>query len=139
MSHLSHINAYKQSLIDLNITNPYTQAALTRVAYACAFIRLFQQENIPQSDHKDIIFYLTSYWNETFPVNGNLVHGIVSNYYGRLYEYLATIKGNILLTLSLEEEVMKHPEYNDPATFHELVDALFEEAKFKYKEVEGNK
>lgn len=137
MSHLKHINEYKQSLIKLGITNPEDQIVLTRAAYVCAFIRLFEQQQIPEIDHKDVVLYISNYWNEKFPINGNIVLSLVRGFYARLYESLTNVKGNVFIDISTEQAVKDNPSFNDPETFDTLVQCLLEEATHKYKEAKG--
>ena len=139
MSHLAHINTYKQSLIEAGITNPETQIVLTRAAYVCAFIRLFERYKVPESDHKDIVLYITSYWNETFPINGNVVLGLVRSFYTRLYEAMVNAKGNVFVDISTEQAVKDNSTFNDPASFETLVETLVEEAHHKYKQIKEAK
>lgn len=137
MSHLAHINAYKQSLIQAGITNPETQIVLTRTAYTCAFIRLFQQLQVPETDRRDVMIHILSYWNETFPVNGNIILGAVRGFQVRLYDAVASAKGNVFVEISQEQEVKDNPTFNDPDTYEALVQCLFEEAVHKYKQHKG--
>lgn len=134
MSHLDHINNYKIALIKEGVTDPETQIALVRTAYSCAFIRLFTQKNIPVSDRTDVMHYLLSYWNETFPVNGNFVISNVNGFYERLNSTLSNIRATTLLPITRDPIVEKHPLYYDVEGYDQLVETLVTEATHKYNQ-----
>ena len=137
MSHVLHINNYKQHLITKGITNPEVQISLTRTAYVSALIRLIQQKCICEADRKDVVYHILSYWNEIFPVNGNMVYLGVKNFYTALYEATATVKGNVFVRVSIEPAALEHPDYNDDQTYDNLVDCLFNEALEQYQMQKG--
>lgn len=135
MSHLQHINDYKKVLIEKGIVDHKAQIALVRTAYVTAFIRFFQAKGIKQEDRKDIMFYLLSYWNETFPVNGNMVISLVTSFYTRLNQSLVDMKGNFYVNLVDDQYTTTYPEYNDPTEYCQLVDTLMGEINMKYSHI----
>lgn len=132
MSHLKHINNYKKELIAAGITDPQTQINLSRTAYVSAFVQLIERHRIPEADRKDVMYFVLNYWNETFPVNGNIVVMQVNSFYDRLCEALCA-GGTIFVQLVNESSVTDHPTYCDFESYKLLVASLVEEAEHKYK------
>lgn len=137
MSHLQHINAYKEALIEKGITNPETQIDLVRTAYCCAFVRLFGDKMTPFDDRPEVMFYILSYWNETHPVNGSLVVATVKNFYLRMREGLITARGPMLLPIAQNAATQAHPDYFNIDGYDQLVQTLHQEATHKYTEIRG--
>lgn len=131
MSHLKHINDYKKDLINAGITDPTIQINLARTAYVSAFVRLFESRKVPAADRKDVMLYILNYWNETFPVNGNVVIIQVNSFYDRLCDALCR-GGNVFVQLVTESSVTDNPTYSDFDSYAALVDILYEEANHKY-------
>lgn len=135
MSHLQCINEYKKVLIEKGVVDHKTQISLVRTAYVAAFVRFFQVKCIDKKDYKDIMFYMLSYWNETFPVNGNLVVSLVNSFYAKMHQSLVDIKGNIFINLVDDQYTTSYPEYNDPEEYEKLIETLFGEINVKYNQI----
>lgn len=137
MSHLAHINKYKINLIAKGITDPGEQIALVRNAYSFAFIQLFSVKPIPAESRNDIMSFVLSYWNETFPVNGNYVITDVNMFLNQVALKMGSIAGPVVLDLGKNAAAQKHPTYFEIDGFGDLVNTLYQEATHKYKEVQG--
>lgn len=137
MSHLAHINKYKINLIAKGITEPTEQIALVRQAYGFAFVQLFTLQPIPSESRNDVMQFVLGYWNETFPVNGNYVITQVNMFMNQVNLKLGSIAGPITLTLTDNDVTKKHPNYAEIDGFRDLVNTLYQEARHKYKEVQG--
>lgn len=132
MSHLAHINTFKVALINAEITSPQEQTDLVRSAYVLALVRVIHSKGIPVEDRRDFLCHVLSYWNETFPVEGNLVIHRVMQFFQELDTRLNTLNGNLYVPLIHSDLLTKCPTFSEMDGYQSLVNCLFEEASRKY-------
>lgn len=132
MSHLAHINTFKVALINAGVTSPEDQTELVRSAYTLALVRVIHGKCIPIEDRRDFLCHVLSYWNETFPVEGNLVIHRVMQFFQELDTRLNTLNGNLYVPLIHSDLLTKCPTFSEMDGYGSLVNCLFEEASRKY-------
>ena len=135
MSHVAKIIAVKQTLLGMGFSDPDLQTAVTRTAYVRALASIRHQLNIEDKDVSDWLKFTLAYWNETYPVAGNLVIADLS----RFSSALKTALMNLGSLDKLEVEVATFPEKPeglDVVTvggYDELVNQLKVEAAEQYE------
>jgi len=132
MSHLTAIVNYKKELIANEINDPELQIEFVRTAYISGLIRVLTKYEVCTADRKEYLLKMLSYWNEIYPVNGNIVILEIENFYRRLRSSLQGIKSNLFVKLVTNDSFDKFPGFNDLTTYNELVNIIYKEADEKY-------
>lgn len=138
MSHLAKIVAVKEQLIKGGITNPTKQAAIVRTAYVRA-LYIFHRAHFGRP-HQCRAFneYILNYWNETSPIQGNLILAMYQSFEGRMNTALLTVGK----TMKVDVEITPCEEagdlnYVELPGYQELVDTLLGECNHKKPQYES--
>ena len=132
MSHVAAIINYKKELLSNGVTDPELQIEFVRTAYISALIRLLTKYDVNKEDRKEYLQKVLSYWNEVYPVDGNIIILEIENFYRRLRTSLLGVKSDLFVKLVTNDSFTKFPEFNDLETYNSLVNIIYSEAESKY-------
>lgn len=132
MSHVAAIIDYKKELLTNGVTDPELQIEFVRTAYISALIRLLTKYDVNKEDRKEYLQKVLSYWNEVYPVDGNIIILEIENFYRRLRTSLLGVKSDLFVKLVTNDSFTKFPEFNDLETYNSLVNIIYSEAESKY-------
>ena len=133
MSHLAHIITVKQALIAEGVTNPLLQTDTCRTAYVRALSTMERTGRVARNDLADFYSSILGYWNETSPIQGNLIMAELRAFNADLQKQLDRmgehdgIVAKFPRPANLSEDVKVH----ELDGFNELVETLVAEASKK--------
>lgn len=135
MSHLAHIVKLKQDLIANNVVSPEIQIAIARTAYVKALIHVNSVNKLDEEQCVQFNRFVLSYWNETTPVNGQLVIATI----GRFFRALDAFLGKTITANNLEVPIVDAIEGTDfkwetLESYSALVQTLITEGKHKLEQ-----
>lgn len=136
MSHVAKIAKLKAELIKLGITDPTQQTAIARTAYVRA-LGSYRYRNPGCEAHLGgFLDYILGYWNETYPVAGNLVKAELARFNFALMAALHNLGKVSRIDLKIVDtpDVPDDLKLDELAVYSELVDQLNLEATQKHAE-----
>lgn len=131
MSHLARIIAVKKSLIEMGVVNPITQIAVVRTAYVRALAIFQQSGRLTKDQHGEFFNQILGYWNETSPVQGNLVIAELRRFNAEVTASMLALGSidsiNIVITPIAED--IGEVKISEIAGYSDLVGTLVAEAQ----------
>ncbi|QDJ97078.1 virion structural protein [Aeromonas phage D3] len=93
MSHLAHLVEVQQDLIAKGVTSPKVHMDVGRGAYVRALAVFQQRRRLPEKDLGHFNDMILGYWNETSPIQGNLIIAELRAFNAALRNQLESLGG----------------------------------------------